>query len=232
MSGIHDDHRARLRAQYAENGIGSLSEERLLELLLFTPIPRKDTYAIAKHLLKRFGNMRGVLEANIDDLQEVENVGFSTALYLKAIYDAAYNYIIPEKKPPKKFKHEREMLKFIVSMFEGAEVEKVAVLCFNKDHMLLYQGILQEGNVSSASFRMRRLTEIAIKTNATYVVIAHNHPGGSNMPSDEDILSTRRIATSLATNGIELWDHYIVHGDETTSVFTAIGDHSHSEMLW
>ena len=87
--GLHDDHRKRLREQYAKNGMGSLTEERLLELILFTPIPRKDTYDISKRLLKRFGNIRGVLEANIEDLQEIEDVGFSTALYLKAIYDAA-----------------------------------------------------------------------------------------------------------------------------------------------
>lgn len=49
--GLHDDHRKRLREQYAKNGMGSLTEERLLELILFTPIPRKDTYDISKRLL-------------------------------------------------------------------------------------------------------------------------------------------------------------------------------------
>ena len=232
MSGIHDNHRERLRTQYAENGEGSLSEERLLELILFTPIPRKDTYAIAKRLLKRFGNMRGVLEANINDLRTVEDVGFSTALYLKAIYDAAHNYILPHIKPPKRFKHEREMMSFIVDMFEGSVVEKVAVLCFNKDFMLLHQGILQEGNVAAASFKMRRLTEIAIKTNASYVILAHNHPRGSDMPSSEDLDSTRRIASSLATNGIVLWDHLIVHGKETTSILRILGYNKDFDLPW
>ena len=73
--GLHDDHRKRLREQYAKNGMGSLTEERLLELILFTPIPRKDTYDISKRLLKRFGNRRGVREANIEDLQEIEDEG-------------------------------------------------------------------------------------------------------------------------------------------------------------
>ncbi len=222
MGGIHDDHRKRLRAEYAKNGMGSLSEERLLELLLFTPIPRKDTYDIAKRLLKRFGNMRGVLEANIDDLQEVEDVGFSTALYLKAIFDAAYNYILPHATPPKKFRNEQDLKKFIIGIFEGCEVEKIAVLCLNRDNKLLYQGILQEGDVSSASFRMRRLTEIAIKTNAAYVIVAHNHPHGSEMPSSDDLDATHRMAASLATNGIELREHYIVHGDSITSIMRVI----------
>jgi len=223
MGGIHDDHRKRLRAEYAKNGMGSLTEERLLELILFTPIPRKDTYAIAKRLLKRFGNMRGVLEANIDDLQEIEDVGFSTALYLKAIYDAAYNYVIPREKLPNKFRNEQELKKFVISIFDGCEVEKIAVLCLNRDNKLLYQGILQEGDVSSASFQMRRLTEIAIKTNAAYVIVAHNHPHGSEMPSTDDLDATHRMASSLATNGIELKEHYIVHGNSITSIVRVIG---------
>lgn len=223
MGGIHDDHRKRLRAEYAKNGMGSLTEERLLELILFTPIPRKDTYAIAKRLLKRFGNMRGVLEANINDLQEIEDVGFSTALYLKAIYDAAYNYVIPREKLPNKFRNEQELKKFVISIFDGCEVEKIAVLCLNRDNKLLYQGILQEGDVSSASFQMRRLTEIAIKTNAAYVIVAHNHPHGSEMPSTDDLDATHRMASSLATNGIELKEHYIVHGNSITSIVRVIG---------
>lgn len=231
--GLHDDHRKRLREQYAKNGMGSLTEERLLELILFTPIPRKDTYDISKRLLKRFGNIRGVLEANIDDLQEIEDVGFSTALYLKAIYDAAYNYILPHAaSAPSKFRNEQELRKFIFDMFEDSVVEKIAVLCLNRDYKLLYHGILQEGDVSSASFRMRRLTEVAIKTNAAYVYVAHNHPNGTEMPSNEDIDATRRMAASLATNGIELREHYVIHGNGMTSIMKVMGYNTECKNLW
>ncbi len=231
--GLHDDHRKRLREQYAKNGMGSLTEERLLELILFTPIPRKDTYDISKRLLKRFGNIRGVLEANIEDLQEIEDVGFSTALYLKAIYDAAYNYILPHAaSAPSKFHNEQELKKFILDMFDDSVVEKIAVICLSRDYKLLYHGILQEGDVSSAAFHMRRLTEVAIKTNAAYVYIAHNHPHGTEMPSNEDLDATRRMASSLATNGIELCEHYVIHGKGMTSIMRVMGYNTQCNDLW
>ncbi len=65
MAGLHDEHRRKVRERYIKSGEGSLTPERLLEIVLFTPNSRKDTYDISKRLLKRFGTIRSVLEANI-----------------------------------------------------------------------------------------------------------------------------------------------------------------------
>ena len=227
MGGIHDKHRKRLRESYAKDGPGSLTPERLLELLLFTPIPRADTYATAKALIKRFGGLKEVFEANINDLQEVENVGFSTAIYIKAIYDLNRNYLKPKEDIPKGFSNEKDLERFVISLFEGARVEKVAIICLSKDFKLLHHGIIQEGTISSASFKMRRVTEIAINTNASYVVVAHNHPAGSALPSDTDIDATRMMASSLSSNGIELREHYIVYKNNITPLMKILGLNLH-----
>ena len=117
-------------------------------------------------------------------------------------------------------------------MFDDSVVEKIAVICLSRDYKLLYHGILQEGDVSSAAFHMRRLTEVAIKTNAAYVYIAHNHPRGTEMPSNEDLDATRRMASSLATNGIELREHYVIHGKGMTSIMRVMGYNTQCNDLW
>lgn len=44
-------------------------------------------------------------------------------------------------------------------------------------------------------------------------IIAHNHPSGSNEPSDEDIAFTKKIDSAMKLMGMALLDHIIVTPD-------------------
>jgi DNA repair protein RadC len=54
--------------------------------------------------------------------------------------------------------------------------------------------------------------------NAVMVVLAHNHPSGLAIPSDEDIHTTRRLAAALSTVDIVLADHIVVADDDFVSM--------------
>ena len=56
-------HRKRLRERFVKNGLAGFAEHEALELLLTLAIPRADVKQPAKALLKRFGSLRGVLDA-------------------------------------------------------------------------------------------------------------------------------------------------------------------------
>lgn len=85
----HDGHRERLRDRFRKAGSEALSDYEMLELLLFRSIPRADTKARAKALLKRFGTLAEVLGAPERLLREVEDVGAAAALDLKIVAAAA-----------------------------------------------------------------------------------------------------------------------------------------------
>ena len=76
-----------------------------------------------------------------------------------------------------------------------------------------------EGSVNSASISIRKIVEIALSTNATTVILAHNHPSGVAVPSAEDIQTTRRVAAALSTVEVHLADHIVVaEGDYVSMV--------------
>jgi DNA repair protein RadC len=75
-----------------------------------------------------------------------------------------------------------------------------------------------EGSVNSAGVPVRRIVETALGVNATTVVLAHNHPSGIAVPSNEDIQTTQRIATALNAVEIYLADHIVVAGDDFVSM--------------
>src|SRR3712207_7203683 len=80
-------HRERLRKRYLERGFSSLQEYEVLELLLTYVLPRKDTKALAKELLKKFGTIADVCKARKEDLEAVKGVKENTSILLNFIGD-------------------------------------------------------------------------------------------------------------------------------------------------
>jgi DNA repair protein RadC len=78
-------HRDRLRQRFAENGPDALADYELLELLLFTAIPRRDVKPLAKDILAKFGSFSAALAASISELQDVKGISENTAITLKAV---------------------------------------------------------------------------------------------------------------------------------------------------
>jgi DNA repair protein RadC len=82
-------HRARLRARLLGGGAEALADYEVLEYLLFAAIKQGDTKPIAKALIKRFGNLAGVLNADAKALQSVKRIGETSAEALKSVALAA-----------------------------------------------------------------------------------------------------------------------------------------------
>ena len=78
--------------------------------------------------------------------------------------------------------------------------------------------LVGQGSVSSANVPIRKIVEVALETKASSVVLAHNHPSGIALPSNEDVATTKRIMKALAAIQVVLVDHVIVAEDDYVSL--------------
>ena len=62
-------HRRRLRERFVKNGLTGFADYEVVELLLTLAIPRLDVKERAKALIARFGDLRGILDAPIEELR-------------------------------------------------------------------------------------------------------------------------------------------------------------------
>ena len=70
------------------------------------------------------------------------------------------------------------------------------------------------GSLNVAYVEARDLFKHAILSNASGIVLVHNHPSGDVTPSVEDWHLTYRIMQAGALLGIELLDHIIIGDNE------------------
>lgn len=220
QSEIHKYHRKRVRKMFLQNGIpDNIPEHQLLEFLLFHTIPRKDTNPLAHRILDAFGgSLANVLEAPYNELMKVEGVTETTAGLIKFILPMAKRYT-KEKTDTKNFiKNNSEAVSYLSLKFFSETVETVYLLCLDGRGKILDCPMLSKGDEISVGITARKVVEQVIRTGATSVMLAHNHPKGFPLPSVPDIEITSNISLALSNIGVKFLDHIIVGNGEVVSL--------------
>ncbi len=217
--GEHEGHRARLRGQFLSGGLDALPDVNVLELLLFYTIPRRDVNPIAHALLRRFGSLSGVMEAPLEELVQVPGVSESTAAHLRLVPQAARRYQRDVAETRLRLLSSTERVgEYLLPYFFAERDELVYLLCLDAKCKPLCVRLIGRGSVNSAAVPIRAVVAAALGANATSVVLAHNHPSGVALPSDEDREATRQVFRALSAVNVLLADHIVVAAGDFVSL--------------
>ena len=215
---MHTGHRERVKQKFATCGDAAFSDHELLEQLLFYSIPRQNTNDIAHRLIDRFGSLKGVLEARLEELVTVEGVGRNTAILIKTAF--AVNARTKKNTADKRthFKSINDIQNYLLGVFSNDSYECVYLLLLNHNFKYLDCKKLCEGDRDYSSVKMDDIVKAAISVNARYIVLAHNHPNGSTRASREDIDVTLKVQDCLKHINVSLIDHFIVANGSISSI--------------
>ena len=218
MSTEYEGHRNRIKKRFLNEGLKSFEPHNVLELLLCYTIPRVDTKQLARTLIKTFGSFGAVLDADYNSLIRVEGVGDNTATFLKLLPETFRYYEVEKSRVGFVANSTDAAMKFAKAYYIGETNELCYLLCFNSKLKLINCVKVSEGSFNAAGISLRRVVEIATIHKAASVILMHNHPGGTAIPSKEDIETTNKIYKALKVIGIELNDHIIAADSECISM--------------
>ena len=221
-SQIHANHRKRLQNLIFSADLKSLSEIQILEYILTFCIPRKDTNPLAHSLLDEFGTIDDVLEADYDRLVSIKGIGPVAAKTLKSICKIFhYNLEQTKTKKTQLLSTPAQIIDFFKAFLNKKTNEHFYMASLTAKSELIKIDKIAEGTVNKIALDIRKISELAIKNNASLVVIAHNHPAGNSQPSGEDISATAKIFSALSVLGVGLVDHIIISEDSYFSFYSS-----------
>ncbi len=214
----HAGHRQRLRERFEKAGLDSFQPHEVLELLLTYSIPRKDTNEIAHRLIRRFGSVPAVLEASREELSRVEGVGEQSAHLISLMLPLfrRYRQEKAEEKLPVMDRPEK-VKEYCASLYRDMNRETFFVLSLDAQLHCLGVDSAATGTVDRLAVSPREVMDVLLRRHATQAIISHNHPGGGEKPSREDMELTRTLYAILRSVDIRLVDHIIVAGDRGIS---------------
>lgn len=215
--GVHDGHRARMKQKFLEHGLDGMADHEVLELLLYYAIPRRNTNETAHLLLERFGSLKDVMAADIRDLEEVPGVGPNAAALLKLLQAVSDRAAVPAL-PRMTIRVGDQVGDYYVRLLDPEKRERLYLMCLDAKGKVLCSRQVAEGGVNVTAVSVRQVVDLALRSGATAVVLAHNHPSGVALPSRADQFMTRQVADALRPLGIRLLDHIIVADGDYVSL--------------
>ena len=193
-----------------DGGADALADHEVLEYLLMTARPRIDTKPIAKSLIRRFGSLAGVLNADARLLADHPQMGETSAAALKIVALATRRLAKAELREKPVIGSWQALIDYLQIDMAHLTVERVRVLYLNAQNMLILDDHVGDGSIDEAAIHPREVIRRAMEIGATALILVHNHPSGSPEPSRADIQITNRIAEAGRLLGITVHDHIIV----------------------
>lgn len=210
----NEGHRKRLRTRFLQSGLDGFLDYEIIELLLTLNTPRRDCKQSAKKAIKRFGSLRNVLDAPIEDLQTIKGIGPANIFGLKLFHAVSEKYL--KEQIPKKI--DLSSSKLVAAYLQGAigkkDREYFLAVFLDSRNCLIKTSNISIGSLNSSIVHPRELFKEAIKSSSSQIIIAHNHPSDDSKPSPQDIALTRRLQDVAMVVGIEIIDHIVVTRNE------------------
>lgn len=217
----YEGHRNRLRQRLLDAGADALHDYEILEVLLFSAIPRRDVKPLAKDLLKEFGNLWTLLNAAPDRLKAA-GLSDNVASLLRAVSAAGLRGARSAIIDKPLLNHWQRVVDYCTAAMAHEVKEQFRLLLLDRRNRLIAEEVMQHGTIDHTSVYPREIVQRALDVGAGAVILAHNHPSGDPAPSKEDISTTNAIVAACKPLGITVHDHIIIAGGDVAS-FKSLG---------
>jgi len=170
-------------------------------------------------LIKRFGNLRGILDAPIDEVRKVDGIGEVTPAVLRMMREIVSLYLQQTIEKQEALSDPNRLHEFWRVKIGSSANEVFMVGYLDSGYRLLRDGIerLEEGTIDRATVYPRRVVEAALRRKAAAIMLAHNHPNGDVRPSEQDKLITKALVLAAAAVQLKILDHLIVSAEQVFS---------------
>lgn len=194
-------------------GVEVLSDAELLAVILRTGSQRANALTTAYRILDAHPIHKGIVGLNYlttGDLEDIEGVGKIKAVQMKCLAEISRRMARATLKPFMSFHSPQSIADYFMENTRYLEKEYVYLLMFDSKHKLIKDVRISEGTVNSSMLSPREVFVQALKYEAVFIILVHNHPSGDPTPSGEDIDITYRISDAGSMIGIDLSDHIIL----------------------
>ena len=147
------------------------------------PVPRGDVNPLAHKMLAEFGTLSMLLSADPADISRRCGVKESTAVLL-VLQSALAHRLQQEKWRDKPVLDSVSRAgAFAVDLLSHYHYERFYVVCLDNRKQLIHTCMISEGTIDESVVHPRLVVEAALRYQASSVILMHNHPGGTLMPS-------------------------------------------------
>lgn len=207
----------RPREKLLLRGPEALSDAELLAIFLRTGTRGKTALDLARELLNRFGSLSKLLNCSLTEFTATLGLGPAKYVQLQAAVALGQRYIKEPLPTLNVLDNTTQVRQFLISKLSHLQHEVFACLLLNSQNQLIRYQVLATGTHNEARVYPREVVKLALKYNASAVILAHNHPSGNCQASVADVQLTQVLQDALGLVDIQVHDHIIIAHRQTFS---------------
>lgn len=198
------------REKLLTHGATSLTDAELLAIFLRTGTKDVPVLTLAESVLMVFGSLRQLLNADINDFCKIYGLGKTKYIQLQASKEMTKRYLAQQMEFSEMIQAPYMAIMYFQTELEEEDREVFMVLFLDNQNRLIYKEKMFFGTINQTAVHPREIIKRALKYNAAAIIVAHNHPSGSCLPSESDRSLTKKIEMACELVDIRFVDHIIV----------------------
>ena len=204
----------RPREKLATLGRHSLSDAELIAIILGSGSRTETAVQLAQRMLSaNKNNINELAKLSIGELKKFKGVGDAKAITVAAAFELGRRRNDSESIERIKITSSLVAYQIFQKRLCDLPHEEFWMLILNRANQVIKEENLSKGGISGTVVDVRLICKSAIENNASGIVIAHNHPSGQILASEQDKSITKKLKEALKTFEISLLDHLII-GDQ------------------
>jgi len=200
--------------RYLEHGISALNDVEVIDILLGLKSDRINRLNQAQKYLNHYHSLANVI-ASVTNKNALENtISERHQFGLRLPHDIANRYLLDGITNSKSLVSSKDVIQYLQHFMRGLDVEQFKVLYLNGQNQIIKNDNASTGTINNAAVYPREIIKSALQYNASSLILAHNHPSGSIIPSNSDRAITKKIVNAAGFLDIDVLDHIIIGGDQ------------------
>ncbi|EPH99088.1 putative DNA repair protein RadC [Enterococcus faecalis 13-SD-W-01] len=200
------------------HGVKALSDQELLAILIRTGQHPYHVMEVAANLLKAFGDLVMLRQATLNELEKVRGIGKVKAIEIKALIELGQRIQDAQPEECPTIRASFELAQQLIAEMKDHKQEHLICIYLDTKNKVLIKKTLFVGSLNQSIAHPREIFHFAVRYSAARIILAHNHPSGNVIPSQQDLLFTKRVLRCGELMGIEILDHLVIGREEYFSM--------------
>lgn len=213
----------RPREKLMIQGRQALSDAELMAIVLSSGNRDETAVQLAQRLLgDHKNNLNELAKLSVNDLKKYRGIGLVKAITIAASFELGRRRNASEVIEREKITSSFVAYQILQKRLSDLPHEEFWILVLNRANQVIKEEKLSKGGISGTVVDMRLICKSAIENHASGIIMAHNHPSGQVVPSEQDKSITKKMKEGLKVFEIALLDHLII-GDQQYFSFSDEG---------
>lgn len=207
----------RPREKMKVNGLSSMSDEELMQIILKTGT-KDEGVEILAHKVIDYIHENDYKDICVEELMRIKGIGMAKATSILAGIEIGRRLALNRAIDDFKITNPESVAQIFCNEIGNCNVENFYALLLDTKNCIISKELISKGTINQSIVHPREVFKSAIKKGANSIILVHNHPSGHLEPSRADVEVSKRLEKVGELIGIEVLDHIIVSSNDSLSM--------------